>query len=229
MGQRHSVANVHARLAKTRTGVTLIRKKETNEMKKKVHSCEPDRKPRLLCPALKPVFLAHENPWFRVMSRGHYYTIEYERPQVVILPVLEKNSIVMIRVKRPVIGDCPLELPAGDSLDGETPRMAAMREFSEETGIHIASPMRFVPELPVSEMPGRIPVLLSVFRLDISRPEFDSRSHPDDDIVSVEAISFADAARKLIHGEIYLSSPVAILSRLLLKQYYHAPTSGKRI
>lgn len=179
--------------------------------------CAPDSPPPLLCPTLNPVFLAHKNNWFKVMSRGSYYTVEYERPQVVVLPVLEGKSIVMVRVKRPLISDCPLELPAGDSQPGETPRDAAIREFAEETGMHIDDPERFVPDLPISEMPGRIPVLLSIFRIDLRKPEFDSRLQHDDDIVSVEAISFTDAAQKLINGGIYLSSPAAIISRLLLK------------
>lgn len=185
--------------------------------KKKVVPCSPDNPPLLLCPELQPVFLAHQNSWFRVMSRGSYYTMEYERPQVVILPVLEGNSIIMIRVKRPLVNDCPLELPAGDSEPAETPRMAAMREFWEETGIRIEDPLRFVPELPISEMPGRIPVLLSVFRVDLNQREFDTRIRHDNEIVSVEALPFIDAVRKLIDGDIYLSSPAAIVSRLLLK------------
>jgi 8-oxo-dGTP pyrophosphatase MutT (NUDIX family) len=151
------------------------------------------------------------------MSRGSYYSIEYDRPQVAVLPVLNGNSIVMVRVRRPLIDDSPLELPAGDSNAGEMPRMAAMREFVEETGIVIKDPLRFVPDLPISEMPGRIPVLLSVFRIDVSQEEFDSRLCHDNEIVSVEAISFTEAARRIIEGEMYLSSPVAIISRLLLK------------
>ncbi len=185
-------------------------------MTRKVTPHSPDNPPPLLCPELKPIILVHQNPWFKVMSRGSYYSVEYNRPQVVVLPVLEGNLIVMIRVKRPLIDDCPLELPAGDSQHGETPRIAAMREFSEETGIRIEDPMRFLPELPLSEMPGRMPVLLSVFRIDLSKPEFESRSQHDNDIVSVEAISFTEAARKLVGGGIYLCSPIAIISRLLL-------------
>jgi 8-oxo-dGTP pyrophosphatase MutT (NUDIX family) len=91
--------------------------------------------------------------------------------------------------------------------------MAAMREFAEETGICIHDPSRFVPQLPLSEMPGRMPTLLSVFRIDLVRPEFDARSDPDDDIVSVEDLPLIEAAQKLVTGEIYLSSPAAILSR----------------
>ncbi len=190
-------------------------------MRKKVIPCAPDSPPPLLCPKLEPVFLVHQNPWFKVISRGSYYTIEYERPQVVVLPVLNGNSIVMVRVKRPLIDDCPLELPAGDSQSGETPREAAMREFSEETGIYIEDPMRFVSEMPISEMPGRIPVLLSVFRVDLSTSEFESRSRHDNEIISVEAISFTEAVQNLIEGVIYLSSPAAIISRLMLKNFFN--------
>ena len=189
-------------------------------MNKKVSLKLIDSPPPLLCPELRPVFLAHQNPWFKVMSRGSYYTIEYERPQVVTLPVLEGNAIVMVRVKRSLIDDNPLELPAGDSSRGETPKMAAMREFAEETGICIEDPLRFLPELPISEMPGRMPVLLSVFRVDLYQSEYESRLQHDNEVVSVEAISFADVAQMMIRGEIYLSSPVAIISRLLLNTYF---------
>jgi 8-oxo-dGTP pyrophosphatase MutT (NUDIX family) len=165
---------------------------------------------------LEPVQLRHQNPWFKVLSRGTYFSIEYERPQVVVLPILEERAIVMIRVKRPLIADCPLELPAGDSLPGERPREAARREFIEETGITIEDPLRFVSILPVSEMPGRMPVLLSIFRVDVRQGEFESRFSPDAEITSVEAIPFPEAKRKLLNGEIYLCSPMAIIGRFLL-------------
>ena len=199
----------------------------THGLKTRVSPCSPDSPPPLMCPELKPVFLTYQNPWFKVMSRGSYYTVEYERPQVVILPVLENDSVVMVRVKRPLIDDCPLELPAGDSCPGETPRMAATREFTEETGIRIENPLRFVPQLPLSEMPGRMPVLQSIFRVDLVRSEFDSRSGPDDDIASVETLSFVEAARRITTGEIYLSSPTAILSRLILGMSFDRLTSDE--
>lgn len=187
-------------------------------MMKKIFPCSPDILPELLCPELKPVFLAHQNPWFKVMSRGSYYTLEYERPQVVILPILEGSSIIMVRVKRPLINDCPLELPAGDSIEGESPRMAAIREFTEETGINIKDPLRFIPELPVSEMPGRMPNLLSIFRVEVHMSELDSKSKHDDEISSVEVLSFSDIEKKIMTGKIYLSSPIAIISRFLFRR-----------
>ena len=182
---------------------------------RKVTSYSPDSVPPLLCPDLQPAVLVHQNPWFKVMSRDSFFTLEYDEPQVVVLPILDNHSIIMIRVKRPVIGDVPLELPAGGSYKGESPRMATMRELAEETGIVITDPDRFVPELPFGEMPGRIPVLLSVFRVDVTKAEYEARRSHDNEVVSVEAVTFGDAVRKITSGEIYLTSPTAIIARFL--------------
>lgn len=186
-------------------------------MIKKVQPYPPGTTPPLLCPDLKPAVEAHRNPWFKVMSRGSYHTLEYDQPQVAVLPVLNGDSIVMLRVKRPLVDDCPLDIPGGGALPGETPLMAAVREFAEETGIAIKDPARFVPQLPMSELPGRIPVLLSVFRIDISTAEFEARSPHDAEVVSIEAIPFKETERKILTGEIYVGPVIAMLSRLLLE------------
>ena len=72
-----------------------------------------------------------------VLNRGGYFTVEYNQPQVLILPIVENNSVVMVRVRRPVIADNTLELPAGGVQMDESPIEAACRELSEETGIKI--------------------------------------------------------------------------------------------
>lgn len=96
-------------------------------------------------------------------------------------------------------------------------------------GIRIDDPKRFVPDLPLSEMPGRIPVLLSIFRVDPSREGFESRDRHDNEIASVESIPFKAAALKVLRGEIYLSSPMAIVARLLLKHCLGSNSNGKWI
>lgn len=186
-------------------------------MSKIVVPPHPMNLPPLLCPELTPVLESYRNPWFKVMDRGTYYTLEYDRPQVVILPVVDDGPVVMVRVKRPVINDDPWELPAGDSAAGETLQEAARRELAEETGISIDDLNRFVPVKPISEMPGRIPVLLSVFRINLTRQEYLLRSFPDHEISAVELFSKWDIVKKIVSGEIYLSSPMAILSRYIFE------------
>ena len=91
--------------------------------------------------------------WFNVLNRGGYYTVEYHLPQVVILPVVEQQSIVMVRVKRPVLGDIPLELPAGCAEEGELLIEGAARELGEETGIKIHEANRLIPLPPLAMSP----------------------------------------------------------------------------
>ena len=176
----------------------------------------PDEAPAILCPGLAPVKEEYRNQWFKVMDRGSYFTLEYDRPQVVVLPVVNHCGILIVRVKRPVISDCPLELPAGDSMPDENPVEAARRELSEEAGIYIEALDRFKPVIPISEMPGRMPVLLSVFQIELTADEFNRRKMFDgNEITSVEMLPVKTVMEKIISGEIYLSSPVAILSRFI--------------
>ena len=127
--------------------------------------------PRLSAPAclkLGSPAMVHENPWFSVMDRGGYYTVEHHTPQVVVLPVVAGHGVVMVRAHRPVIADCPLELPAGGFLAGESPRQAAARELAEETGILVDAPERFVPQSPIAGLPNRDPLLLHILRVDLN-------------------------------------------------------------
>ena len=176
----------------------------------------PDEAPAILCPNLAPVKEEYRNQWFKVMDRGSYFTLEYDRPQVVVLPVVSRGGILMVRVKRPVISDCPLELPAGDSMPDETPVEAARRELSEEAGIYIEALDRFTPVIPISEMPGRMPVLLSVFQIELTADEFNRRKMFDgNEITSVELLPVKTVMEKIISGEIYLSVSIALVARFI--------------
>ena len=53
---------------------------------------------------------------------------------VVILPLLDEQTVVMIRNERFVVGQTLWELPAGTLESGEQPLQCAKRELAEETG-----------------------------------------------------------------------------------------------
>lgn len=181
----------------------------------------PAHDPRMVepqCHSLQPVIIEHVNQWFSLKNRGGYYTIEYHRPQVAILPVVDNHSIVMVRVKRPILADNPLELPAGSAEKGEPPIKAAEREFGEETGIRLRALDRFHPLPSLAISSNRYPLLPWIYRVDISENEFDKRDFHDDEIVGLECLSFDETIEKIIQGEIYVSLVVAILSRFLFKE-----------
>lgn len=57
---------------------------------------------------------------------------------VVIVPVTDRSTVLMVRQWRHATGEELLEAPAGHIDPGETPEVAAQRELQEETG-HIAA------------------------------------------------------------------------------------------
>lgn len=169
-------------------------------------------------PALRPVVELHRNEWFALRKRGTYYTTEYHMPQVIVLPVVEGKAIVMVRVKRPVIDDTTLELPAGGSEEGEVPEQSAARELAEEAGILISDLARFVPMPPLAAAPNRMPRLLYVFRIHLSQQEFDQRRAHDHEVESVELVPIDEAVRLMTTGGIYVAIPIAIIGMYVLSQ-----------
>ena len=168
------------------------------------------------CRELSLVETLHENPWFALRNRGGYFTTEYHLPQVAVLPVVGGDSIVMVRVKHPVINDMSLELPAGGVEKDEDPVRAASRELMEEAGIVISDVNRFVPMPPIAISSTRVPNLSYVFRVDVSRQEFADRRPHDHEIFSVERFAMGDLPGMMNSGQIYVSLTLAVLGIFLV-------------
>jgi 8-oxo-dGTP pyrophosphatase MutT (NUDIX family) len=121
-----------------------------------------------------------------------------------------------VRVFRPIIADSTLELPAGGSINNETPAETAVRELAEETGIEIHDLKRFEILSPLVYT-VRSPVLSHFFKVHLTGREFDMRKAHDDEIESVECFSFKDILRKIADGEIYITTPIAIITRYFIQ------------
>lgn len=175
--------------------------------------------PRLSRPAcahLAPLLKVHENPWFFVMDRGGYFTVEHRQPRVIVLPVVEDSAVVMVRRRRSAVADFPLDLPAGAVMPGESAQEAAARELARDTGVRVPVPDRFIPLPPIAGSPGRNPLLCNVLQVDITHDEVLTRADHDEDILGVEILDYRQAARLLNQGGIYAAAPMAVLGRHLL-------------
>lgn len=159
----------------------------------------------------------YENEWFKIRSHDNYFSLEYGVPQVVVLPVIDKH-ILLVKVKRPLICDETWELPAGGAIEGETVLEAARREFFEETGIFIDNLDRFEPLKPLSELPNRSPELLLPFLIRLTHQDLHaSQGSHENEIIDIKLMDEATIKRAIITGELYLSSPIAILARYLFE------------
>lgn len=67
-------------------------------------------------------------------GRIHQYDAIRHPGAVVLLPLLDDGSVVMIENHRHVVGETLLELPAGTIDPNESPQRCAARELAEETG-----------------------------------------------------------------------------------------------
>lgn len=159
---------------------------------------------------------AFATEWFDLLEKETYFTIEYKTPQIIILPIVRHDTILMVKAKRPVIGTSTWELPAGASEKGESMREGASRELLEETGIHVKQLDRFqeLPTLVVS--PNRMPMFPYIFQVNLSMEEYQKRFAHDEEIEEISLISFSEIKQMIIAGEIFISLPISIISRYLL-------------
>ena len=56
----------------------------------------------------------HNNPYFQVLKNNDFYEIRFPANHTIIIPVLNLDSVVMIRAKRPILGKSIIEFPAGN-------------------------------------------------------------------------------------------------------------------
>ena len=159
--------------------------------------------------------IVHTNPWFFIRNRDDYYSIEYPNHQVIVLPVINKYSFLLVRQYRPLLNSCTLELPAGGAFDGELPVEVAARELGEETGLEIDDLDRFILQSPYILSP-RYPHNPHIFQIDIKEDEFKTRKDHDHEIERVLEMSYSEALKKILNNEINIGLHVAIIFRYLL-------------
>jgi 8-oxo-dGTP pyrophosphatase MutT (NUDIX family) len=168
---------------------------------------------------LEPVELLLKTPYFSVLNRGGYFTVEPTSIPVVILPIVNQDSIVFVRAKRPVISDFSLELPSGGLMSDENPRYGALRELFEETGVKVDDADRLQVLPPKANSPNRNPYLIYCFGIDLSEAEWNQRLPHDEEIYSVERLLIPEIIRMIRDGEIYVALHVALASSYILTNF----------
>jgi len=125
---------------------------------------------------------------------------------VVVLPFLDRQTIILIRNRRHAVGEVLLELPAGTLGRGEMPMNAAGRELLEETG-YLAGRMR--PLLSFYPSPG----VLSEKMYAFAAYDLEKRQQSLDEGEEIEVVTTPlDVALDMIrHGGIADGKTIATL------------------
>jgi len=116
---------------------------------------------------------------------------------VVIVPVLDRNRLVLVRQYRRAAERVLLELPAGTLEPGEPRPQCARRELIEETGWR-AGRLRRIGQFFAA--PGFISEQLTIFLAQDLTP---ATANPDpDEMVHPVVLPFAEVLRRIRSGEI---------------------------
>ena len=127
---------------------------------------------------------------------------------VAVLPLDERNNVLVVTQYRYVFGRTLLEIPAGKLDAGEDPATGALRELREETG---AVPEVFLPLGRLLPSPGCFGETLHLFLARGLRME---AQHLDpDEFLNVERVPFDEMVHRCVNSEIEDAKTVAAVLR----------------
>lgn len=144
----------------------------------------------------------------------------FERPVVVhpnaavILPLLDDETVVMIRNYRPTVGETLLELPAGTLDADESPADCARRELTEETGYRAA---HWEQLDGFFASPGTLSEHLFIFLARGLTPAEQDLDEGEE--ITVEPMKFDRIRQYLGDGTLKDGKTIAVLARYLLAHH----------
>lgn len=127
-------------------------------------------------------------------------------PAVVILPVLDDNTILMIRNHRFAVGQTLWELPAGTVEPGENPDACAGRELIEETGYRAANIAKLLDFFP---SPGICTEHMHAYLA--TQLAHVGQNLDDNEQITVEPLPFDKALQMIAHNIIRDAKTIALL------------------
>ena len=154
--------------------------------------------------------IIYQNPYFSVNLNNDHYSISFATEQVAVLPVVDDSKILFIKANRPIFDRPVIELPAGNVDDEETVETAALREFSEETGVKIENIDRLIRLPSLNNMPSRTNNMLNIFLLNITLDEYRNRLKHDIEVSETLLMSYGDVINSINQGKFFISPFIAV-------------------
>lgn len=128
------------------------------------------------------------------------------RGAVAIVPLLDEETVLMIRQFRLAVNEVLLEVPAGTLEPEEPPEVCAARELEEETGYRAGTLRKLFSQYLA---PGYSQEILHVF---LARDLEKTAQHPEEDeSVEVVPVPLSRAVDMVLSGEIRDAKTIAAL------------------
>ena len=123
-----------------------------------------------------------------------------------IVPLLDRETVLLLRQYRHAVGKTIWEIPAGTFNAGETPLDCAQRELPEETGYSAA---QWHPLGEILPIPGHSDKRVHLFlATDLRRG---GQNLDADEIVDVTPVTFDDAMAMIVSGKIMDAKSICAL------------------
>ena len=121
--------------------------------------------------------IVYKNKWFSIKKFENYFVFDENQDQVVILPIINSKKIILVKQYRVPLMKFTLEFPAGGfNKNSEKPKIAAIRELFEETGINISQTKRLKQLKRMSVNPQRHSKIPFAYYVNITESEYKIRS-----------------------------------------------------
>jgi len=125
---------------------------------------------------------------------------------VIILPIYDKEHVIMIRNERFAVNETLWELPAGTLEPNEAPHQTAMRELIEETGYQTE---RVTPLLSFYTTPGFCNEIMHSYLAE--NLKFVGQQLEDNEKIQVEVLSWEKIRKMINEGTIKDGKTIATL------------------
>lgn len=131
---------------------------------------------------------------------------------VAILPLDDEGNVIAVRQYRYPLGKVLLEVPAGKLERGEDPRLCALRELEEETGL-VPQELDYLGCLYIS--PG---FCNEVIHLYLARCLHEGRFHPDEDeFLDRQKVPLSTLVDAVMNDEIHDAKTVAAVLKTKIR------------
>lgn len=121
-----------------------------------------------------------------------------------VVPLTDREEVLMVRQYRYAVGQTLLELPAGTLEPSEAPLACAVRELAEEIGVTAG---RWDPLAVLFYSPGFLTEVMHLF-LATDLTEGQPRTGPDE-FLTIERIPLPEAVERVRRGEVRDAKSVA--------------------